>query len=117
LYSKGTLKQGKRRLKRASKSLEIQSTDCECVSLNESMPLVLNNIDLEKELNDMQTRIIDSGTNGIEISDIIEIRNIDENASTSKESTSTTHGKFSDVLIIKVKTFFRTYKGVFRREM
>jgi len=34
----------------------------------------------------------------IEIFDIIEIRNIDENASTSKENTSTTHGKFSDVL-------------------
>jgi len=50
-------------LKRAFKSLEIQSTDCEYVSLNESMPLVLNNIDLEKELDDMQTRIIDSGTN------------------------------------------------------
>jgi len=98
LYFKGTIKQGKRRLKRAFKSLEIQSMDCEYVSLNESVPLVLNNIDLEKELDDVQTRIIDSDTNGIEIFDTIEIRNIDENASTSKENTSTTHGKFSDVL-------------------
>jgi len=77
------------------------------------MPLVLNNIDLEKELDDVQTRIIDSGTNGIEISDIIEIRNIDENASTSKESTSTTHGKFSDVLLSLFRTQFLVSTTVF----
>jgi len=60
LYSKGIFKQDKRRLKRACIIMEIRSTDCENVSLNESVLLILNNKNLEKELDDVQQMIIDS---------------------------------------------------------
>lgn len=81
-YFAGTYKQGKRRLKRAYIDTEIRSTDCENASLNKSLPIVLHNDDLEKELDDVQS-ITPSSQNGIEEC----ISNIGNRASTPKEKT------------------------------
>ncbi|XP_018364988.1 PREDICTED: uncharacterized protein LOC108762468 [Trachymyrmex cornetzi] len=77
-----TYKQGKRRLKCAYTDTEIRSTDCENASLNKSLPIVLHNDDLGKELDDVQS-IIPSSQSGIEEC----ISNIGNRASTPKEKT------------------------------
>lgn len=82
------MEQGKRRLKRAYKSPEVQSTDAEIVSFN-ATPVILNNSDLENELENVDPLIIDPD-NRFERS----IANVDEIASTSR--TEKTHGEFSD---------------------
>lgn len=91
MYCKGTFKQGKRRLKRACKSEEIRSTDNENLPSNETIPIILNVNDLEKELDNMPF-VIDAGSE-VQMSATSPNICVDEEASTSKEK-STTYGKF-----------------------
>ena len=61
--------------------IQIRSTDCENASLNESLPIVLRNDDLEKELDNVQ--MIPNSQSEIEEC----TSNIGNKASTPKENT------------------------------
>ncbi|XP_071573423.1 uncharacterized protein [Temnothorax nylanderi] len=87
-----TLKQGKRRLKRACTNLEVRNsnTGCENVSLN-ARPVILNNSDFEKELENMPILIDRPVTNEVEN---IAPNNGEEEilARSTLEESTTTHG-------------------------
>lgn len=53
----GSLKQGKRRLKRAYTTHDIESTDENDVALS-SMPVIFNSNEIEKELDDMGLMVL-----------------------------------------------------------
>lgn len=54
----GNLKQGKRRLKRAYTNVNITSTDGDDVATFNSMPVMLSNAEVEKQLDDMESTFI-----------------------------------------------------------
>lgn len=88
----GTLKQGKRRLKRALKQQKFEA-DCDNLSSKESAtPIVLNNVELHKELNNIQEINISCATN--EIEDLTMLSNIDGESSTLEDEV--TYGIYKD---------------------